>query len=336
MIGADGVHSAVREHVLGPGPQNIRFEKMVAVYGTLRTSSVVAPQSDFRFPAAILSPAGFLSATPIDTRGTLTAWSIAHKNVETERTPRELQDAERAADAVRAAKAVFDGVKSDLVRSLLDRSEIPSARIWQVYSIPEIPTCHTSRVCLIGDAAHAMAQPGIGTSLAFEDAAILSSLLGHGFLGASEGHDRLFRRYEGIRRPRLKLYRDGPVLGTFEGTCPPFLVSCIKAFIIRPWRWWNGLGTGPDADALPPKGPNAIAFEEDLIMCGREIVRAVKPDKTAPLLTALPDCRTRSDPVPVTSPNLGALFCGSGPQRRGGGMFCERRSECTLVNDREY
>lgn len=49
---------------------------------------------------------------------------------------------------------------------------------WPIYDLPALPTWHTDRICLIGDAAHAASpSTGQGASLAIEDAVVLAGHL---------------------------------------------------------------------------------------------------------------------------------------------------------------
>ncbi|WP_434740620.1 FAD-dependent oxidoreductase [Micromonospora sp. SH-82] len=63
------------------------------------------------------------------------------------------------------------------VRAIL-RAARHSVGAWPVYDMPTLTTWHDERVCLIGDAAHAVSpSSGQGASLAVEDAAVLARRL---------------------------------------------------------------------------------------------------------------------------------------------------------------
>ncbi|MPZ53121.1 MAG: FAD-dependent monooxygenase, partial [Acidimicrobiia bacterium] len=69
-----------------------------------------------------------------------------------------------------------------------------------VHSIPHLPTWHTDRMVVIGDAAHAPSpSSGQGASLAIEDAVVLAKCL-RDIADPAEA----FARYEEIRRPRVE------------------------------------------------------------------------------------------------------------------------------------
>ncbi|KAK3070884.1 hypothetical protein LTS18_014990 [Coniosporium uncinatum] len=74
---------------------------------------------------------------------------------------------------------------------------------WAMFDSPDAPTYCKGRVCLMGDAAHASTpHQGAGAGMAFEDAYVLSSLL-----GTVEDVDDLpdvFKAYDQLRRPRTQ------------------------------------------------------------------------------------------------------------------------------------
>ena len=53
VIGADGIHSKVREHVLGADAPTPTFDRLCIVYGFLPTSAAKLPHEHFTFPAFI-------------------------------------------------------------------------------------------------------------------------------------------------------------------------------------------------------------------------------------------------------------------------------------------
>ncbi|QKW15003.1 FAD-dependent monooxygenase [Verrucosispora sp. NA02020] len=81
---------------------------------------------------------------------------------------------------------------------------------WPLYDLPDLPTWHTSTVCLVGDAAHAVSpSTGQGASLAIEDAVVLARHLG-------EGHrpETAFAGFVAERKTRAeKIVRFGRQIG---------------------------------------------------------------------------------------------------------------------------
>ncbi len=71
---------------------------------------------------------------------------------------------------------------------------------YPIYDIATQPLWHTDNVVLLGDALHAVSpSSGQGASLAMEDAAVLASCLGE-----AATHTAAFHRYETVRRPRVE------------------------------------------------------------------------------------------------------------------------------------
>lgn len=79
------------------------------------------------------------------------------------------------------------------------RAEGLSVSAWPSHDLPPLPTWHDQRVCLVGDAAHAVPwEGGQGASLAIEDAVVLA-----GCLRDAPGPEQAFGYFERLRRPRV-------------------------------------------------------------------------------------------------------------------------------------
>lgn len=162
--------------------------------------------ADFSLPAFVFTPSGFLMCIPIDTKGETIAVGT-NKTSEKDRTREEWAEFEKSGEAPRLAKKDYASIDTQPVRSILDNSEHEEARLRAPYEIPDIPTWHTSRVCLIGDAAHGMPPNGTGSGLAFEDAGLLTRMLSFRPPSSTADYADLFRRFEALRRPRIEPIR---------------------------------------------------------------------------------------------------------------------------------
>ena len=134
---------------------------------------------------------------------------------------------ERSGEAARKAKANYTDSTNPIIRSLLDNIDDTSVRLWAPYSIPDLPTWHKGRVCLIGDAAHALPPNGQGSAQAFEDVAIMSRLLTSDS-AVAQGYENLFSEFEKARRPRIELVKQ------FTNKS----VRQTKGTASGPWAWW--------------------------------------------------------------------------------------------------
>ena len=89
------------------------------------------------------------------------------------------------------------------VRRILEKVRDTSR--WALFDAPDASTYVKGRVALMGDAAHAATpHQGAGAGMAFEDAYVLSRLLGE--VGEKEGVgvEEVFRVYDQVRRPRTQ------------------------------------------------------------------------------------------------------------------------------------
>lgn len=223
----------MRSHVLGALAPTPSFENVVVVNGFLPTSSVTSPSPDF-FPAFLFTSSGLLMAIPIDAAAQTLAWGI---NTTVENRDRKgWQEFERSGEAARLAKASYADITTEPVRSLLDNAPDADAKLWAPSSIPDIPTWHTPRTCLIGDAAHALPPNGQGSAVAFEDAAILARLLT--LTSELYSYERMFERLEELRRPRIDTLRKTAIGGALKVRTGPW-AWYFKKWAFRAFFWWK-------------------------------------------------------------------------------------------------
>ncbi|KAI1458553.1 salicylate hydroxylase [Annulohypoxylon moriforme] len=79
----------------------------------------------------------------------------------------------------------------------------PDPQRYSQWEFRSTPTYARGRVCIAGDAAHAMTPwQGAGAGQAFEDAMILGTLLGE--VTTAEQIDAAFQAYDAVRRPRAQ------------------------------------------------------------------------------------------------------------------------------------
>lgn len=82
-------------------------------------------------------------------------------------------------------------------------SEIADTKQWALFDAPDARTYCSGRICLVGDAAHASTpNQGAGAGMAFEDAYVLSILLGR--ISETENIRDVFQAFDSVRRPRTQ------------------------------------------------------------------------------------------------------------------------------------
>jgi 2-polyprenyl-6-methoxyphenol hydroxylase-like FAD-dependent oxidoreductase len=190
VVGADGVHSAVREIIIGPdlpihkgriayravfpsyllngfdaGPSRTKWwgiDRHIVIY------YITALRDEIYFVTSVPEPAEWL---------TRESWS--------------------AKGDVRELRRAYEGFHQD-VRAVL--AACPDCHRWAILEREPLPRWSEGRVVLLGDACHPMTPymaQGAGTAM--EDAAVLARCL-----EATGGEDveGAFRRYEAHRKPR--------------------------------------------------------------------------------------------------------------------------------------
>ncbi|KAJ7064106.1 putative kynurenine 3-monooxygenase [Mycena amicta] len=234
LIGADGIHSKVREHVLGSQAPTTVYDNTCFVYGFLPSSSAITPSPEFTFPSFMFTPSGWFVTIPHDHDGKTLTWGI-QMTVSQEKTREEWREFEVSGEAARLAKADYADVTSQPLRSLLDHADDTEARTWAQHILPDLPSWHTPRVCLMGDAAHALPANGQGSAMAFEDAAILTRLLtSESKIGVS--YEDLFRQFEVIRRPRIQGLRESSAV--LKAKTGPW-IWYMKKWVLRTLFWFK-------------------------------------------------------------------------------------------------
>ena len=190
VIGADGVHSLVRELVVGPdAPLHKGRIAYRAVFDTsLMNGKTIKPSRTkwwgpdrhivIYYTKADRSEVYFVTSVPESGDWiTKESWS--------------------AKGDVKELRAAYDGFH-DEVRSVLHAC--PDCHKWAILEREPLPTWSNGRVVLLGDSCHPMTPyMAQGAATSIEDAAVLARCF-----TAAEGDDieRAFRMYEATRKPR--------------------------------------------------------------------------------------------------------------------------------------
>ncbi|MET8947831.1 FAD-dependent monooxygenase [Streptomyces sp. NPDC004542] len=196
VVGADGIHSAVRDSVFGPEAAVFSgtsgYRALIPMERLAHLPELAEPvlwlwlgpgRHFIAYPVAGGRALNFLAVVP-DRDWLIESWSTQGETSE--------------------LLAAFDGWHP-FVTAVLAACERPSR--WALYDREPQRTWSRGRVTLLGDAAHAMLpHHGQGANQALEDAVVLAHVLG----GATPRTvTEALRAYEQIRRPRTRLLQAG-------------------------------------------------------------------------------------------------------------------------------
>jgi FAD-dependent urate hydroxylase len=190
LIGADGVHSAVRR-LIDPDAPAPTYVGLVNLGGYARGVHVDAEPGSYTLIFGKRAFFGYLLAPDGE------VWWFAN-------VPRSDEPARGEVEAITAQAwqrrlAELYAEDSGPAVRLVQASEIAS-KASSIHSIPHLPVWHRGRMVVIGDAAHAPTPTsGQGASLAAEDAVVLAKCLRD-----LPDAQQAFARFEALRRPRVE------------------------------------------------------------------------------------------------------------------------------------
>ena len=193
LIGADGVHSAVRTHVIPDGPKP--FDTGLIGFGGFVPRAVlegrpIGQHVETTFGQSGFFGYGFCSSDP---DAGVMWWSTQPARGVDAATYRAMSQ-----EALKQHLLAFHAGWHDPIPQLLQAAE--DIGVTATLDVATLPTWSRHRTLLIGDAAHATSpHAGQGASLALEDAMRLGRLM-------QEGHDLgvTFESFERERRPRAE------------------------------------------------------------------------------------------------------------------------------------
>ncbi|KAI0408849.1 salicylate hydroxylase [Xylaria palmicola] len=187
VIGADGIFSSVRDHVLGD--QAAKYAASPAGFWDCRN---LVP---FDKAKAVLGDEYFEVDRQWD-------WCVVSA---IERDPgTDPKDRKRPLSREMLEESLHNWLDGPIAKGIidlaLDQADPSSYSQWEH---KDTPTYAKQRVCLIGDAAHATTPwQGAGVGLAIEDAMVLGALLAK--VSSKEDFESAFQAYDKVRRPRCQ------------------------------------------------------------------------------------------------------------------------------------
>ncbi|KAI0967861.1 salicylate hydroxylase [Xylaria arbuscula] len=254
VIGADGIFSSVRDHVLGDqaaacaaSPAGfwdcrnlVPFDKAKAVLG--EDYFEVDRQWDW------VGEGAFLMHDPLESRTVVQCVVSA-----IERDPgTDPKDRKRPLSRELLEESLHSWLDGPIAKGVIDLvldQEDPSS--YSQWEHKRTPTYAKQRVCLIGDAAHATTPwQGAGVGLAIEDAMVLGALLAK--VSSREDFEYAFQAYDTVRRPRCQRIIDssretGHILCGQSG----LQADELRGFLAPQWNFLFGLDmSGHKQDAL--------------------------------------------------------------------------------------
>lgn len=225
------MHSRVRKHVLGDRAPIPTYSGLCGIGSSVEKSKLNFPPG-MTLPAMIYTPHGFVMIIPTGADGSEVGWSVQRPVDEKDR--QGWLDFQGSGEAARITKADYSDCNYEPIRSIMENITNQEVKLWAPYEIPDLPTWHTSRVCLLGDAAHAIPPTGgQGAAQAFEDAGFMARLLGEP-TAVAKGYDQVFAHFEKIRKERFEHVRD---LTAKSGSTRKSSPSALGWFF-KKWSFW--------------------------------------------------------------------------------------------------
>jgi len=234
LVGCDGIRSKARKHILGAKDITPRYAGYMSIGCILDRSAANLP-ADMTLPAFLYTPSGTFLIFAMDNTNDKIQWATSINTPERDR--RHGWDELRASgEALQMFREEYKGVTMEPIRTFVDALSNDNLRLWAPYEVPPIPTWHTDRVCIVGDAAHAISPSvGQGSAQAFEDIGLLARLLTSP-TAVQKGFPALFDYFEKTRWPRVKSIQAASAQA--EGGRGKS--GSIK-WIIKSWGMWAGL-----------------------------------------------------------------------------------------------
>lgn len=234
IVGADGIRSKTRRHLLGGDDVTPSYCGYVSIGCVIPRVDACLPHN-MVLPAFIYTPSGTFLIFAMDGGGDKIQWATSVVIPERDRRA-GWDELKSSGQAIVMVQEEYGDVTAEPIRSLVSHMSNDNLRLWAPYTVPDISRWHSDRVCLIGDSIHAISPSvGQGAAQAFEDVGLLARLL---TLPAAidRGFPALFSQFEKIRRPRVRMIQQASIKAESSRGKAGWLI-----WTARTWVMWLGL-----------------------------------------------------------------------------------------------
>jgi len=235
LVGADGINSFVREHIIPNGPKP-KPTGILGVGGFVSLDKLKHVQKEeIEALTYTFGLKGFFGHGGGDA-GTILWWTNIAR--EQEFTREEMMNPDWKAIKEELKETFKDYYQP--IPEIIENTDIIMRH--NIRDIQSLPTWHKDRIILIGDAAHAVSpNAGQGASMALEDAMYLAKMLRD-----NESYEEAFQAFEKGRKDRAeKIVAEGRRRAGDKGVVSPwkakirevFMSVFFKLFGTRGQRW---------------------------------------------------------------------------------------------------
>ncbi|GAB4021619.1 FAD-dependent monooxygenase [Spirosoma migulaei] len=222
IIGCDGIHSVTRKSLFPNGPA-LSYTGLLSTGGFTRLANVQSLYGSIRMTFGERS----FFAYAVSNLGDV--WWF--NNISREKEPRRNELAALELDQLKDTLVALHKNDPEPIAEIIKSAD--SVEIYPIYDIPFLEKWHKGRVCLIGDAAHAIAPHiGQGASLALEDTIVLAKCIRD--LPTPES---AFDKFQSLRQSRVhKIVKEARKVGdnkTVPNKFQQFFRDLLLPFFVK-------------------------------------------------------------------------------------------------------
>ncbi|KAJ3494356.1 hypothetical protein NLG97_g4132 [Lecanicillium saksenae] len=206
LIGCDGIHSAVRRLHVDPSqePHYAGYSGLGSMVATGDVAHEYVKQLSGLH--GVFTTKGMLAAMPCSASKDQLLWFFSKAApAPIDGDTRDGWEVQRAEEVANFKTEISDALRNgtgdfvEMLRSVVDATQ--TVNFYPIFTLNEGVSWHRGRCIILGDAAHAMSpSAGQGTSMAIEDAFLLSRLLKDPEIPL----ESVFRSFDRLRRPRVE------------------------------------------------------------------------------------------------------------------------------------